>query len=286
MIFDELNTAFVFYNDLDKQNRFRKNCEAICNYTLLCPYSTILPFQIKTDPDPSTEITEFQVICAADDMLFYDIDLLGSIDVTTIEDVATYLTFNGGTFKDSIPCGTYYIKVTYTNEEGEFMYYSELFTVMDSLPDPDFAQTIFPVYSAWAWYNNEGKISENNSPCDKVCGFLLMCGNDALLPFQYKVDSATSITSWTLLNDQCTFPLDVSMLSIQTMGDYKNIIYNGDLIDLPCGMFYSQMVIDGVTHYSEPIYISNAFETSGTNYILQEDGDKLLQEDNFGLLHS
>lgn len=286
MIFNELNTGFVFYNDLDKQNRFRRNCSAVCDYILPCPYATILPFQVKINPDDTTSVSSFQVICASDDSLIFDPTIFNLINIATIDDVATYLTFNGATFKDEIPCGKYYVKLTFSNEEGEFIYYSEVFTIIDGFHDPTFVQSIFPIYSAWAWYNNELKISKNNSPCDKVCPYLLLCGNDALLPFQYLVESATIITSWILISGECLFSLNPGMLSIQIMGTYKNIIYEGDPIDLPCGLFYSQMVIDGVTHYSEPIFISNAFETAGTNYILQEDGDKLLQEDNFGLLHS
>lgn len=285
MIFDGIHTSLMFYDDINKQNRYRDICYAVCDYRQLCPVDFLLPFQIKTEEDDTTILHYFYLKCENRET-YIDLDpLSGRIEIDTIEGDATYISCNSGDTKDLFPCGNYYFEVAIENETGIHTFYSELFSVVPGINNPEFEQQVFPVYSAWPWYNNELKITERSAPCDVVCVFYVRSGNDALIPFQYRTEGVTTIESWSLVGDGCVFDLDTSLLSVQIVGDYTNVIYSGDPIELPCGVFYGQMVIDGVTHYSEPIYISNDFETNGTNYILQEDGDKLLQEDSFGLLH-
>jgi len=48
MIYDELNTAFRWYNSLSRQNRFKNACAAMCDFALPSVCNDILPFQIKT----------------------------------------------------------------------------------------------------------------------------------------------------------------------------------------------------------------------------------------------
>jgi len=284
MIFDELKTSFRFYDDLEKQNRYKENCLAVCEYKTPCPENTILPFQIRTGYDPSLSFLHWYIKCENDDAIATDLFAFsGSIVITSSGDYS-YISYLGGPLGIEFPCGSYYLHIVLDSAGGELNFYSETFNVVTGLLDPTFSQTLFSLPSVWKWYASEDSIIENYSPCDKLCAYTIKSGNDALIPFQYKVAAATAVTNWTLVNDECTFVLDHTLLSIQTVGSVKNIIYSGDLIDLPCGTFYSEMVIDGVTHYSEPINISNTFETAGTNYILQETGDLLLQENTFGLL--
>ncbi len=286
MIYNELNTALRFYDDLDKQNRRKSNCASVCDFKLFCPVDKILPFQFKINFDDSALVNMWSVRCAADDSEALDLlDKTDYITIDNLEEKGTFVTYSGSTMGISLPCGNYYLLVVINTDAGEFMYFSEVFTVTEGMEDTSFSQSLFPVYSAWVWYTSSFKRIENHDPCNRLCPYTIMCGNDALIPFQYKAPSATTINSWILTNGECSVILDISLLTIQTISGHKNIIYNGGLIDLPCGVFYSEMVIDGITHYSEPILITNAFETSETNYILQETGDKLLQEDNFGLLH-
>jgi hypothetical protein len=284
MIFDELNTSFRFYNDLDKQNRYKSNCIAVCDYKLLCPIDTILPFQFRVGYEPSLALSSAYIKCQKDDSIIFDASVYLSLNFNSTSDF-TYVIGNELTLKDAIPCGSYYLHLILSSDSGEYNYYSEVFnsTELVSSVTP-FTQSLFSLPCAWKWYNNSSKRIENSSPCNILCPYTIVCGNDALIPFQYKVSSATAVTSWILINENCSFTLDVSLITIQTIGSVKNIIYSGDLIDLPCGIYYSEMVIDGITHYSEPIKITNDFETAGTNYILQETGDLLLQENNYGLL--
>lgn len=283
MIFDELKTAFRFYDDLDKQNRYKENCKQICDYKTYCPENTILPFQFRVGYDPSLLLNSIYVKCVDDDSTIFDATTYITINLNS-DNNFTYVIGSELLLKDSIPCGSYYIHLILDSDAGEQNFYSEVFNVITGLGNPAFTQSLFSLPSVWKWYSSEDKLIENNSPCDKMCVYTINCGNDALIPFQYKVSSATSITNWNLFNEDCTFVLDHTLLTIQTVGSVKNIIYSGDLIELPCGIFYSEMVIDGISHFSEPIYISNNFETAGTNYILQETGDLLLQENTFGLL--
>jgi hypothetical protein len=281
MLYNELNTSLRFYDDVDKQNRYRLNCLAVCDFKQYCPENNVLPFQFMAEYDTTTDVTGWSVLCASDGSEHVDLSLyLDQVNVHHSEDVGTYITYLGAGLGITLGCGDYYTRITLTTDAGEFFYYSEVFTIKDSLTENEFVQSIFPVYSVWTWYDSAIKRIENYEPCNKLCPYTILCGNDALIPFQYRVESVTSVTSWTLSNEDCYVSLDHTLLTVQTVGDYKNIIYNGDLINLPCGVFYSEMVIDGVTHYSEPILITNEFETAGTNYILQETGDLLLQENN------
>lgn len=284
MIFDEIKTALRFYDDLEKQNRYKENCKQICEYKTPCPENTVLPFQIRVGYDPSLAFLHWYIRCESDESIATDLFAFsGSIVISSSGDYS-HISYLGGPLGIEFPCGSYYLHLVLNSDSGEQNFYSEVFKVVAELADPTFTQSLFALPSVWKWYTSESKLIENNSPCDKMCAYTINCGNDALIPFQYKVAAATTINNWTLFNDDCTFVLDETLLSIQTVGSVKNIIYLGDLIDLPCGIFYSEMVIDGVSHFSEPIYISNNFETAGTNYILQETGDLLLQENTFGLL--
>lgn len=49
MIFNELNTGFRWYDNVDKQTRFKEQCSAVCEYGLIAPCNDLLPFQIKLD---------------------------------------------------------------------------------------------------------------------------------------------------------------------------------------------------------------------------------------------
>lgn len=48
-IFNELPTAFPWYDKLDKQQRFRENARQACDYRLISPCNALLPFQFKAD---------------------------------------------------------------------------------------------------------------------------------------------------------------------------------------------------------------------------------------------
>lgn len=286
MIFNELNTSLRFYNDVDKQNRFRDVCQSVCDYRQLCPPDSLLPFQVKTEYRSDAVFYEWAVLCESNGEETYQLGAYSaSVLINNIEDKGTFITYLGNSLGIPLPCGNYYMRIAIESSYGIETFYSEVFTVNEDLDDYEFETPIFPIWSVWMWYNNDIKRSENTYPCNTNCKYTIITGNDALIPFQFRLAAAVSITSWILKNDDCYFSLDHTLLSIQTVGDYKNIIYAGDAIQLPCGIYYSEILIDGVTYYSEPILITNDIEAVETNYILQETGDRLLQEDSFGLLH-
>ena len=85
MIFDEIHTSFPFYDDILKQNRHKKNCENQCNYRLIFPYNTIIPFQFaipQKDPSDYAVIDSCYVKCSDDDSIILDLVafLNGSFD--------------------------------------------------------------------------------------------------------------------------------------------------------------------------------------------------------------
>jgi hypothetical protein len=293
MIEAPIKTAFPWYDDIDKQNRYKSNCASLCDFKLLTPLNTIPPFEIRTGEN-LIEVTSWKVYCI-DGSLADDITaqatIAGRVVVTTV-DGQDYLTYNGTPLEGGVPsvpalilsCGTYYSVI----ETNETTYYSELFYCED-FEDPAFVQSDFPLFTPWRWYDDQQKQSRYKGACEANCNFYLLTGNDALLPFMFRKPSVSNtINSWVLrdLDGTCEHNLDTSVLNITVKGLYDYIYYNGeDIEDLPCGTYESIITINGTPYYSELIKITSDFSSNGTEfYLLQEDGFKILQETNFGIL--
>lgn len=282
----EIKTPFPWYDDIDKQNRYKTACGASCDFKLLTPLNSIPPFEIRTGED-SVEVTSWKVYCSEDGSLADDITgqavIAGKIVVTT-KDNQDYLTYDGSALTETGPnvpalilsCGTYYSVI----ETNVGTFYSELFYVED-FDDPEFSQIDFPLFTPWRWYDNQEKQNRYKGACEASCNFYLLSGNDALPPFMFRKPSMSNvINSWVLrsLDGSCEHNLDTSPLQLAALDGKDYVYYNGDDIDdLPCGTFESIITINGIEYFSEIIKITNDFN-NGSFYILQEDGDYLLQE--------
>lgn len=298
MIAEPIKTAFPWYDDILKQNRYKETCLANCDFKLLTPLNTIPTFEIRTNEN-GVEIITWKVYCQdgslADDITSHTSGGFAEdrININTI-DGQDYISYKGVPLIDLgmgdptppliLSCGAYY-SVLETNVGN---YYSELFYCED-IDDPSFVQSRFPLFTPWRWYDNQEKQNRFIEPCLANCDFYLLTGNDALLPFMFnKLSGSNVINSWVLrsLDGTCEHNLDTALLNIAVFesGDY--VYYNGeDIADLPCGTFESIITINGTPYYSELIKITNDISTNGDDfYILQEDGSLILQETNFGIL--
>lgn len=294
MIAEPIKTAFPWYDDILKQNRYKEQCVSSCNYKLLTPINTIPPFEIRTN-EYGISFVSWKIFCAEDDTEIIDISthitIGNAIEIVTIAG-QDYIVYSGAALTETffapaliLECGTYY-SVLETNEAS---YYSELFSVENGVIDVDFNQTVFPLYTPWGWYDNQEKQNRYKEQCLANCDFCLLTGNDALLPFMFRKPSMSNvINSWVLrsLDGVCEHNLDTSPLNIAVFGVYDYVYYNGtDIDNLPCGTFESIITINGLNYYSEIIKITNDISSNGDQfYILQENGAKILQENSFGIL--
>ena len=307
MIFDEIHTSFPFYDDILKQNRHKKNCENQCNYRLIFPYNTIIPFQFaipQKDPSDYAVIDSCYVKCSDDDSIILDLVafLNGSFDtINTLFDTINTLTDNKyiGVWSVpiqglTIPCGNYYIEITISNVDvGTLTYYSEEFEIRQDLPQSllsnTFTQTDPFNFTPFRFSVKEQLLNHNLRHCKNNCDYTLISGNDALIPFQFRIPTgAVAVQQFYLLSDDesCRFDIDYNLINVSSVGLYDYVTFFDDIgTTLPCGTFICYVVIDGITYSSEKIKIINEIDTIGQGfYLLQENAFKILQESGFGVL--
>lgn len=59
LVFNEIMTPFPWYDKLEKQNRYKPNCDSVCDYKLITPKNALLPFMLMK---PKTgNITSWQI---------------------------------------------------------------------------------------------------------------------------------------------------------------------------------------------------------------------------------
>jgi hypothetical protein len=304
MIYDELKISLPFYNDIEKQNRYREHCAAVCNFKWLWPEGNLPPFQLRLESGSSAGVKTWYLRCADDDSLAIDLTpYKGQITASQLVDGEFYTYIGGALGDERGTCGEFYYEINIDeyvdySPAPQFQYFSEVFTIVSDLTHPTFTQADPPLFSLWRWYDNEDHLTANLFHCLAVCPFYLLCGVDALLPFQFRYifnDTPTNII-WELYasDGTCYSVLDEQLLVLSQAEGYFYITYNGDAFSdtLPCGNYYSKLTFQvtnfsGTTtyyFYSEPVYIHTDVNTPVTNFILQETGYKLLQETGFGLL--
>lgn len=281
MIRDELNTGFRWYDDIEKQSRYKDSCKAVCDYKRLTPLHKILPFQIYI-PASLTEVYTWYIRIACDDSLAFDLTPYFSfLQVWTI-DGTDRIIYEGNNIPELIdlPCGDYYCEIETNN--GTF--FSEVFTSQD-ISDPAFSQIDFPLFTVWRFYDNQLKENRFKKYCEAICDQYLLSGNDALIPFMFRKPHTVGnvVNSWILrsLDGTCTTLLDTSKIHITLRDGFDYVYYLGDALSgLPCGVYECVITVNNIAYYSEPINIINTISSNGsdTNYLLQENGDPILLE--------
>lgn len=298
MINDELNLPFRFYNDIEKQNRYKDNCSATCNFNLISAPDRLLPFQVRTQigTSPASFIKSWKIMCASDGILYRN---LSALVVSQLEAEFAggelYLTYDAASsIGDDIDCGSYYIEIQLTNSDSfpttTNTFYSEVFNVVDFTVTP--AIENLPIFTAWRFYDNIDKQNRDRSNCSASCDYYLISAQTNLLPFQFRIlnNSPHIVTGFKLVavDGSCEHILENNLISKFTDSDvlYDYFYYLGDIIeDLPCGNFYAVVAIDGVEYYSELIKITDMeIVVDIGDYILQETGFNILQETGFGIL--
>lgn len=231
MIQNELHTAFRFYDSLDKQNRFKSQCAAICEFKLLSPLSRLLPFQFNTGTS-NVSVEVWRLMCAADDTDMGGIPI-NLLDVVSFD--TDYVVFNGldpeSEFSYIPECGSYYFQV----ETNQGIFYSEVFQAED-FNDVTFSQSQLPIFTAWRFYDNINKQNKFKSQCTAICDFQLITERDKLLPFMFRIpEGVTTPQSWVIRNeDGCTEILDHTLIQkYNASNGYDYFYYTGESSPMP-----------------------------------------------------
>lgn len=138
LIYNEIPTAYPWYDNLQKQRRFTENAANNCDYKLISPDNGLLPFQFVV-PTGFAQPTKWEIMTECNDLA---IDISNNISKLKAREVQSgiyvyykgdVLSFNAGAQGIKtliIPEATYYSKMTFA--DGKEMF-SELFTVTSDL---------------------------------------------------------------------------------------------------------------------------------------------------------
>lgn len=287
--YPELATAFPWYTvTVEKQNRNKGHCQGICPFQYFSQLNKIPTFLFNANTNTVVDtsgITFWEIWCESDDF-YLDITAKKTNLQVTVANGSDYIYYDGDDLSITLPCGYYYMKMT----AGGQTFYSEVFYVKDFTAYDYIQDTDKTLFSAWPWYDNQLKQTRNKAYCKSVCDYYFIWPSTNLPQFIFKrtAISFSSFNRWILrdVDETCEYELDVSLLKFITIDGYDYIYYTGEDITLPCGKFESIITIDGLSYYSELIHIQDNLNDiiPDTNYILQENGFILLQENGSGLL--
>jgi hypothetical protein len=125
MIHTELPLSFPWYNNILKQNRYRRNCVSVKPYKLLSPNNALLPFQFYRDNAVSLEAVDEWKIYDLDGNMVKDLNSYINRIGNTLIDGKQYTWYNGHPIVLSLACGFYYSKIKVSGVTQPF--YSEVF---------------------------------------------------------------------------------------------------------------------------------------------------------------
>lgn len=137
MIYKEVPTAFLWYDNLKKQHIEQENAKGSCYNGLVAPREALLPFQFFKE-DPSKPVA-WSLIKPCGSVAIDLTNNLGKLQAIGVDGgIYVYYLGDGLAFKNylnqeqplNIPPGVYYSSIEF--ESGE-TYYSELINVVDDL---------------------------------------------------------------------------------------------------------------------------------------------------------
>lgn len=142
MIYSELPLAFPWYNNLYKQNRFRRNCLNVKPFKLITPNDALLPFQLYRAGDALKSIAEWKVFNSDGSMVKDLIAEVAKLNNKLIDD-KQYTWYKGDVLSLDLPCGFYYSRIRY--DEESVYYFSEVFFISNFsiAGNPDFLRITY-----------------------------------------------------------------------------------------------------------------------------------------------
>lgn len=136
-VFDQIEfpsfCSLRFYDSLDKQTRYKTNCETGCTYYAIVNHKEFPTFQIKV-PLTFTGVTVSKLI-KEDGTCEFDLDYTDVLNISTFNDYKLVVSdgnnvantdYVSETGLDSLPCGKYYWYIT----DGTSEFFSEVFDII------------------------------------------------------------------------------------------------------------------------------------------------------------
>lgn len=129
-----LFSAWRFYDNINKQNRYKDYCSALCEFTLKTNSDALIPFMFRALSIGN--ITDFKLVSIDGDCENYlDPSVLQTASYLGYE----YLYYLGADITGGLPCGTFYVSIT--DDLGN-TWHSELIEVLTfSETDQDYLMT-------------------------------------------------------------------------------------------------------------------------------------------------
>lgn len=148
-IFNNLPVAFTWYDKIEKQNRYRENMQATCDYHLISPRDALLPFQFR-----KPTLSEFPTSWIIREVNTKNqvADLTASLGQLKAKSIGNYDYFYyGGAALPGLFLDLGYYESLLTYPSG-YVAYSEMFYI----PAQAFtvAQQYNSPYMRFEWYNN------------------------------------------------------------------------------------------------------------------------------------
>lgn len=158
-IFNDLPTAFPWYNTTAKQNRFRPHNGTIKEWGLISPNNALLPFEyaitIPVGVTFGTTVSAWQIFDLNDQLVATIASGNFSKIHATTKDGRQYVYYGGDALTGlSLSTGHYYSKITLTDGLGnDWFIYSEVFQVPECIFSTTTAAAQIP-FLKLEWYND------------------------------------------------------------------------------------------------------------------------------------
>lgn len=275
MIYGELPTVFPWYDDIRKQNRFKKNSEWSCDFKLITPRDALLPFQIKIpyktnadksifDKDNPNNIVTNNRVVVFDGGFIVDNDYQRTIHIPVISNSTLFIKTNkvisdllsfydeskifissivGNTLKEVeilTPANAKYIVVNFSKDKNTRLSDLLMFSVTRTLAEEVMPGNIV----SWKVYTLSGlEININNGV------------NKANLHSKNYIDGMRLY----YFGEKLVFP------SANAPGTYNDF-------DLSAGSYYSVIEFENAVYYSEVFTVpNNRFRINEPNEFMRVD---------------
>jgi hypothetical protein len=288
-------TAWRFHDNAQKQNQFKSQCAANCDFFLITGYDLPLPFQFRFPVDLDASVERWVLRNETCEYVLNH-NLIGIYNTNEPdEDDFTYVYYDG--VSSPTPSENVFVP------NGDFSG-SGSWALPDS-PDPSPPGT-------WAILSNQGRFTitgvgsslfyneDLNIESERVysvtytialisglgTGFRIVVGGT----YGERRTTAGTYTELITASDDGLLQLYGEKIIDNPLGVNSGQIRIDDITlrlheSLPCGNFESVVTVGGVEYFSEWVHIlADPGMIVDTNYLLQEDGYRILQEDGFGIL--